>query len=139
MLTKICSRCGKSYPANTRCECSKLRHKVYDKYQRNQDSADIYHSKQWQTLTKLCKSNCNGIDLYKLMIAGRIVIPNSGLSHHIVELTEDRSKAYDIDNLIYVGADSHQEIHKIYNESIDAKIKLQKRLQTFLAQYRGGG
>ena len=37
MLMTICSTCGKKKPANTECECSMDRHKVYDREYRDKD------------------------------------------------------------------------------------------------------
>lgn len=139
MLTKICSKCGKSYPANECCQCRKQRHKQYDKYERNKDSAAVYHSKSWQLLTQMCKARCNGLDMYKLMMTGRPVVTVNGLSHHIIELEEDKSLAFVLDNLIWVGSDSHAEIHKIYKSSEKNKKDLQQRLKNFLLLMAGGG
>lgn len=108
---------------------------MYDTYQRNKDSAEIYHSKSWQMLTQLCKARCSGIDLYKLMTTDRVA--QGKICHHIVEITEDKRKAYDLDNLIYVGSDSHAEIHALY--LTDGKKELQKKLEKFLDNYISGG
>lgn len=55
MLMTICSTCGKKKPANTECECSKDRHKVYDREYRDKDSAEFYNSKAWKSLTNQLK------------------------------------------------------------------------------------
>lgn len=135
---RICSKCGKSYPANEPCDCRKQRHKQYDRYERNKDSAAVYHSKEWPILTQQCKARCNGLDMYKLMTTGRAVLARNGLSHHIIEVDEDKRLAYDLDNLIWVGTDSHAEIHKVYNSSNKAKRELQDRMKRFMLSWVRG-
>lgn len=108
MLTKICSKCGKFYPASGSC-CEKKRHKEYDLYRRDKESAAVYRSKEWSILTVQCKERCNGIDLYILMTEGRIV-PGQ-LCHHIYELDEAPDRRFDINNLLYVSVKSHAAIH----------------------------
>lgn len=138
MLTKICSKCGTFYPANESCQCRSQRHKQYDMFQRNKESQAVYHSKQWPILTQMCKARCNGIDMYKLMTTGRVVLARNGLCHHIIEVTEDLRLAYDIDNLFYVGNGSHAEIHKIYNRSEKEKRELQDRMKKFILSWVRG-
>lgn len=138
MLTKICSKCGKMYPAGKQCECQKQRHKRYDKYDRNKVNAAVYHDRQWPWLTQQCKARCNSIDMYKLMMTGRPVVTDAGLSHHIIEVDEDKNLAYDLDNLIWVGAGSHAEIHRIYNSSEEAKKELQQKLKDFIFSWVRG-
>lgn len=134
MLTKICSKCGKFYPASGSC-CEKKRHKEYDLYRRDKESAAVYRSKEWSILTVQCKERCNGIDLYILMTEGRIV-PGQ-LCHHIYELDEAPDRRFYINNLLYVSVKSHAAIHRIYlRDSYEKKI-LQKKLEKFLQIYVG--
>ena len=76
--------------------------------------------------------------MYKLMMTGKPVVPHKGLCHHIIEIAEDASHAYDLDNLFYVGSDSHAIIHTIYKSGEGNKKALQKRMQTFLIAYLKG-
>ncbi|EHL18499.1 hypothetical protein HMPREF9630_00224 [Peptoanaerobacter stomatis] len=132
MLTKHC-KCGAKIP-QTQKQCYKCQqksrkeraeyHRFYDKNCRK--NTEIYHSKEWETLTKLCKNKFNGLDIYAYYKYNRIV--KGTLSHHIIEIEEDISKAYDINNLIYLSEQSHRLIHKIYRSNEEAKRKLQKEL-----------
>ena len=126
MLMKVCGRCGKKIEATKNCECSKSRHKVYDREYRNKDNAEFYHSKAWKQLTKLCKLKANGLDLYELEVNGKIV--KGTLSHHIDELEEARDRALDITNLIWVSEKTHNYIHSVYNRSKEDKNKLKALL-----------
>lgn len=126
MLMKVCGRCGKKIEATKTCECNKSRHKVYDRECRNKDNAEFYHSKAWKSMTALCKAKANGLDLYELEVNGKIV--KGTLSHHIEELEENRDRALDITNLIWVSEKTHNYIHSVYNRSKEDKKKLKTLL-----------
>lgn len=123
---KVCGRCGKKIEATKTCECSKSRHKVYDREYRNKDNAEFYHSKAWKQLTKLCKLKANGLDMYELEVNGKIV--KGTLSHHIEELEDNKDRALDITNLIWVSEKTHNYIHSVYNKSKEDKNKLKALL-----------
>lgn len=135
MLARICGRCGKKLKLNEVCECQKNRHKSYDRYQRNKSSAGIYHSLMWKKLTAECKEKCHDLDLYALHVKHKIV--KGTLSHHIVELTDNRSRAYDQSNLIYLSDKSHAEVHAAYEKSVEDKKKMQGILFEILRIARG--
>lgn len=126
MLYKICGKCGKKIAQGNKCSCVKERHKVYDKEFRNKESANFYHSKAWRKLTALCKLKANGLDMWELIVNKRIV--KGTLSHHIEELTENKDRALDITNLIWISDKTHNFIHAEYNKSIESKKKLQEKL-----------
>ncbi|WP_196600040.1 hypothetical protein [Pectinatus frisingensis] len=135
MLTKICGRCGRKIKINEQCECQKQRYKEYDRHSRNKDSAAIYHSKMWKLLSDDCKRKCNGLDMYALHI--KHILVKGTLSHHIVEITENNTRAYDQSNLIYLSDKSHAEIHETYKKSEMSKGKMQGILFDILKA--GGG
>lgn len=126
MLMKVCGKCGKKIEATKTCECSKSRHKVYDREYRKKDNAEFYNSKAWKQLTKLCKLQANGLDMYELEVNNRII--KGTLSHHIEELEEDINRALDITNLIWVSEKTHNYIHSVYNKSKEDKNKLKALL-----------
>lgn len=115
MLTKICGRCGKKYSSKRCTACEARRQKQYDRMERNEERAAFYHSNEWQTLTKMCKARSHGIDLYEYHKSGRLTMGR--LSHHIIPIEDDMSRALDIDNLIWVSDKSHKAIHDEYNKS----------------------
>ena len=118
MLMKICGKCGKKIGINEVCSCTKKRHKVYDIEYRNKDNAEFYHSKPWKNMTALCKLKANGLDLYEL-----------------VELEEDRSKALDINNLIWISYKTHSYIHSEYNKNLESKNKMKEVLFNIIKNY----
>lgn len=126
MLYKICGRCGKKIAQGNKCSCVKERHKAYDKESRNKENASFYHSKAWKNLTALCKLKANGLDMWELIINKRII--KGTLSHHIEELEDNRARALDITNLIWVSDKTHAFIHSEYNKSLENKRKLQEKL-----------
>ena len=126
MLMKVCGKCGKKIEATKTCECAKSRHKVYDREYRNKEHAEFYNSKAWKQLTKLCKLQANGLDMYELEVNGKIV--KGTLSHHIEELEDNKDRALDITNLIWVSEKTHNFIHAEYNKSKDNKNKLKALL-----------
>ncbi|WP_455256638.1 hypothetical protein [Peptoniphilus asaccharolyticus] len=71
----------------------------------------------------MCKSRANGIDLYHYHKTGRII--KGTLAHHIIEVSDDMSKAFDLHNLFWLSDKSHKEIHAIYNKSLKDKQELQ--------------
>ena len=135
MLTKLCGHCGRTIKINEQCSCQKARHKEYDKLHRNKESAAVYHDKRWRILSNECKRKCNGLDYYALITRHKIV--KGALAHHIVEITEDMTKAYDQDNLIYVSEKSHKRIHEVYKKSPEAKKEMQAKLRSILTGVGG--
>jgi hypothetical protein len=109
----------------------KERNKNYDKFSRNKDSASFYSTGRWKKLTKTCANKFNGMDIYEYYINGEIVSGN--LSHHIIEIIEDKSKAYDIDNLVWLSDGSHSLVHVAYNNG--EKEEMQTLLKELIERY----
>lgn len=135
MIYNICPMCGKQYDKSLgTCPngCSDKRKKyssaTYDKHQRK--NYNIYHDKRWLKLTQMCKMLASGIDVYAYNKYGRMVA--GSLSHHIIEVNEDIKLAFDINNLIWLSAESHAEIHKIYNDSLCSKLETQAYLKSII-------
>ena len=99
-------------------------HKSYDKYSR--DNHSVYTDKRWSVAKDVCKSKANGIDLWIYYKTGKIV--EGRLAHHIIEVADDLSRAYDVINLFWLTDKSHQEIHALYNRDEDTKKKTQQLL-----------
>lgn len=133
MLYKICCRCGKKIKQGEQCKCKKKRHRAYDREHRNKESASFYHSKAWKELTKLCKLKANGLDLYELETNNKVV--KGTLSHHIEELQDNRDRALDISNLIWISDKTHALIHKEYNKDEQSKRKMQRLLFSIIKKY----
>lgn len=137
MLTKICTRCGQRYTGRACPYCDAKRQKQYDAFHRNKESAALYHSKEWRWLAGECKARCAGLDLYQLYVNGRTVMGR--LAHHIIPVTDDASRQYDLSNLIWLTDASHAAIHRAYDASPEEKIEMQKKLFSFLKRFRETG
>ena len=133
MLKTLCIKCNKKINKGEKCKC-RNRNKDYDRFNRNKETKIFYHSKEWSRLTALCKSKCNGLDLYELYKNNKIV--KGELSHHIIPVEDDAGKKFDIDNLIYVSQKTHNFIHSVYARSKEEKKALQKKLFSFLEKLK---
>lgn len=137
MLTKVCTRCGARYTGRTCPQCEAKRQKQYDEFGRNKESQALYHSKEWRWLAGECKEQCAGLDLFQFYEHGRIVMGR--LAHHIVPVIDNRKRQYDLSNLIWLSDASHAAIHRAYESSPEDKIKMQKKLFSFLKKFRKTG
>lgn len=140
MILKFCPRCRKLHPVGEKCpngcyskyyqrENRKEENRLYDKTKRK--NKEIYHSKHWEVLRKECMGKFDNICVYTLFKYSKSI--PATLVHHIVELNEDKSKAYDLDNLIPVSDLAHREIHSRY-KSEDIK-QVQAELKEYLKRY----
>lgn len=137
MIMRICPRCSAKYEYGKSCpnRCSEIAKKdsvkMYDMYQRK--NRELYSSKEWVRLTGQCKDRFNGIDVYQLYKYGKYTAGK--LSHHIEEVEHNKDRELDIDNLIYLSNESHNEIHTIYNKSEQDKKELQRYLFDIVERY----
>lgn len=124
---KICTLCGKKIPQNQRCSCVNVfsRHKQYNTTRRDKAKNDFYHSREWRALTVLIKSRAKGLDEYALSL-GAIVQGNT--VHHIYPIDERPELKLSVENLIYVSAKMHNQIHAEYERGETAKSDLQAKL-----------
>lgn len=139
MIKVKCDYCGKYKGYGDDCSCDgkkrakAKRQKFYDQNNRNKKSKRIYATSRWQKTREQCKLKYYGLDLYELYKYGNIS-PGS-LSHHIIEITEDPERIYDIENLIYLSKSNHNEIHSAYNDSPKAKKKMQDFLFSIIKRF----
>lgn len=129
MLYKVCG-CGRARipVGEARCPaCAGNRkeyYKHYDKHTRT--DGDVYTDRRWPVLTQQCKMMCDGLDLYQYHAQGKLM--QGYVVHHIIEVKEDRARAFDPRNLIYVSDATHKWIHKQYNKGLKHKRRLQREL-----------
>lgn len=140
MLKKYCNHAG----CNTLIDynekyCSKHKRvaavgqKEYDKYIRDKVAKAFYNSKAWKILRKDALVKQNGIDVYLYVTEG--VIVKAEHVHHIIERSEDASRALDINNLICLSSKTHSMISKLYKQSKTKKKETQKMLFDILKKY----
>lgn len=126
MLTKLCPRCGKRYPATGACSCRGNRHKDYDKYHRSKLGRLVYHSRDWAAVAKAVRQRAAGLDEYAFAVDHKVTM--GYVAHHIVPLAEAPERAYDLGNLIYVSTRTHAMIHQEYDKSPEDKRAMQMTL-----------
>ncbi|NFO71586.1 endonuclease [Clostridium botulinum] len=141
MLFKLCPYCGIKVPYDmedciNKCKekRNKLRNKEYDLYNRDKESTKIYRDKRWLKLTGQCKSKFDGLDIYQLYKYNKIIYGE--LSHHIIEVKENKDRVFDISNLIYVSNKSHAEIHTAYKKSKEDKLAMQAYLFKIVQKWK---
>lgn len=118
-MNKICPRCRKVYsyddkvcPNGCSDKTKRESDKVYDQEQRvNQD---LYNSREWKFLRDNCRKKFSGLCIWSLYKEKRII--QGKLTHHIVPVEDNKKKALDPMNLIYLSDAAHREIHELYEE-----------------------
>lgn len=130
-IYKRCCRCGKRIPSGSKCQCSKERHKEYDRFSRDKKSKDFYGSKDWEKAREDTIELDEGIDVYVYMTTGEILAADT--AHHIIPLKDDWGKRIDIGNLMSLNHETHSEIEQRYRKD---KEKIIKELQDMLANFR---
>ena len=134
MIYKRCPRCNKRIEAGTTCECSKLRHREYARLSRDKESANFYHSSNWQRMREYIMNKYDNLDVYAYVLYGQI--EKAETVHHIVELKDDKSQALLETNLIPVSQSTHNFIHAAYNKSEADKRAMQVSLYECLRKMR---
>ena len=131
MLKKICG-CGAIIPqGQPRCkECQAQvdqdRADYFKEYDKDRpDYHKVYKTKQWLVVRKRVLNRDNYLC--------RVCLDKGSLSegvtvHHIIPLEDDRSKTYEIDNLISLCNQCHKKIHRYYDKDKKTKQKEQKIL-----------
>lgn len=115
MIYKRCSRCVNRINAGAVCTCKSKRYKEEDKYKQDNREKKFYSSVAWQRVRERAISRYNGLDIYSYYVYNRL---ESGQTvHHIEPVKECWEKRFDIDNLIYLTEENHQQIHKQMRES----------------------
>lgn len=90
----------------------------------------FYKSDTWLQCRDRVLVRCKGIDLYDYYING--VFSLGRVVHHIVPRKEDKSRQYDVDNLIALTNTNHNKIHDMYKTD---KENIQKMLFELLDRW----
>ena len=87
------------------------RQKYYDenvRWKRDRKYAEFYKSKEWERVRRAVLARDNGL-CQECLKNKRITLADA--VHHIVEVKEDWSKRFQLDNLISVCTSCHNKIH----------------------------
>lgn len=143
-LKKLCAKCEKIIDMGQRyCnECQekadkskKKRDKKYSREHRrfrtDKEEQLFYVSKRWIQTRDRIKSRDNGLCL---MCLDMNQIGYYEVVHHIIELKEDKSKAYDKDNLLCLCGKCHRYVHREYEKSEREKKSIQELLRDLIKE-----
>lgn len=140
MLYKVCPTCKEKYEhisKDSKCsngcmnKAKSERNSNYDKFSRNKESTAFYATGRWKKLTKICRNKFVGLDIYAYYIHNQMV--GGSLSHHVIEIAEDKDKAYRLDNLVWLSDSSHKEVHVAYKNG--ERKEMQKILNDLIKRY----
>ena len=123
---KSCSTCGRVHLSNVMCNA-----KMNIKKSRKDEA--IYKSSKWNNVRFNVMNDYNNICLYTFYKEGRVIAANC--VHHIVEIMNNETLAYEEDNLIPLSNEKHRLIHELYKKD---KVKAQKELREMKARWKNG-
>ncbi len=118
-IYKRCANCHKLFEGKHCPECTK---KAARKRYREKQSQQLYSQYKWRQCRKNAIIHYQAIDIWLLAI-GKTVVCKEPVVHHIVEVEDAPEFKYRLDNLITVTADSHAQIHEMYNKDKPAALK----------------
>ncbi len=126
-MLKTCKHCG---IVDKKHICP---HKPKRIYQYNRTDKKVYATRRWQNKREQILDDYNYICLWSMYIDGELKEANE--VHHIVELLEDDSLAYEDDNLIPIEFYQHKYVHELYKKD---KKGIQNLLRLMIDSYRNG-
>lgn len=125
-----CSVCGRIHQRGYVCE---IKRKRKTDYQNAREDTGIYYSNRWRTIRGQVLEQYHHICLYSFYVENEIVLATD--VHHIIELNDNSSLAFDEDNLISLSKEKHRLIHELYKED---KKKIQEQLREFKKRWKDG-
>lgn len=108
---KLCNKHGfyNALESNSCPKCRKESNKTYDTTLRASDRKKIYNSAKWKQVRELAILR----DEFLCVECKKLGIETIATEvHHIIELAEDITKAYDLDNLESICHSCHMKSHK---------------------------
>lgn len=113
-IFKRCNNCHQLYTGKKCPECSKKQANANAKKRQAEDEGrKLYGSGLWRKCRQNVIVRDMGYDIWLLGI-GQVYRCWYPVVHHIKEREEAPELIYDIDNLITVTKESHEEIHRLY-------------------------
>lgn len=128
-----CSACGRVHQRGDVCEPKKKRATEYERKRRTRNDVGIYKSSLWDKARANILEQYHHICLYSFYKEGKIIKATD--VHHIIELNDNSSLAYDESNLISLSKEKHRLIHELYKED---KKKIQEQLREFKKRWKDG-
>ena len=137
MLKRICDICGRTVAQGKPCPCRASRHRAYDRERRDKNKAAFYNGKAWQRITEAARRRAQYADEVVFAETGRL-IPGA-IVHHIEPIDENPARKLDMENLIFVSAQTHKKIHDAYDKNPRAKREMQEKLATIRGKSGAAG
>lgn len=128
-----CSACCRVHAKDYVCEGKSRQRRVYNRNRLYKTDRAVYGTNKWRTVRGQVLEDCNHICLYTFYTEGKIVKADD--VHHIIEILEDESLAFEEDNLIGLSEEKHKLVHELYKEN---KEKTQDKLREFKVKWREG-
>ena len=113
-IFKRCNSCHKLYEGKKCPDCAvRYARNHAAKRQRENRNLKLYGSSLWKKCRRNVILKYLGYDIWLLGIGKLYKCPRPNV-HHIKERDEAPELVYDLDNLIVVTKESHEEIHRLY-------------------------
>ncbi len=131
-IFRRCNNCHQLYEGRKCPECSKKKALQYAKRRAERNEATkLYGHRRWKNCRKNVLLKYLGYDIW-LLAVGQLYKCEAPIVHHIKERDEAPDLIYDIDNLITVSRESHEEIHRMYQTDKAAALeRIQKGIEEF--------
>lgn len=127
-IYRRCVRCNELFEGCKCPNCSKKRKRI----QAINETKRVYNSYTWQQCRANVRLKYMDYDIW-LLGAGQAYVCKKPIIHHILEREERPDLLFDIDNLIPVCKESHEEIHQWYKTDREAALN---RIEKGKAEFR---
>jgi len=131
-IFKRCNTCHELYQGKYCPTCRPKQQKAYQRKTLDKNkNTRLYHTRLWERCRKNAIIRDMGYDIWLLGI-GQVYQCLHPFVHHIKERDEAPDLIFDIDNLITVTKESHEEIHRLYLiDKEEALERIRKGQQEF--------
>ena len=122
-IFRRCNICHELFTGKRCPACKKKQDKQYrEKVKERHELAKVYRSRLWEKCRKNILIKYLGYDIW-LLAEGQLYKPERPIIHHIAEREEAPELLFDIDNLIPVSIESHNDIHAMYKTDKAAALE----------------
>lgn len=118
-------------------DTEKERYREYKRVRVDREFNDFYSNKKWLKVRDNRRNHFFNICLMCLLFNGNgTVQEESNVVHHITELKEDFTKAFDNNNLICLCNKCHTYVHKMYNKlNNEDKETFKRKLRQLIVKF----
>lgn len=149
----ICNHCGRLHEVGTRCNCKqtqRIDRERWKEYARNNDG--FYNSKAWRSVSRYVRQRDCNLDrlamylswmrhnspqdasgwpaLYNTLADYLLTATDDArhfggvvVVHHIIPREDDKSRWYDLENLITLNSTTHEFIHQLYADGHKQEVQ----------------